>query len=153
MDVHAYIRKLVYAALTVVSFSLCAETPTVRGYWREPSGSVLRIARCQERLCVEIVALAPGEQADVVDAHNPDPALRGRLLCGLRIGVGFIESDLQHAQEGHLYDPRSGRTYRGTMTAEGDVLKLRGFVGIKLFGRTETWTRTRPSASQCQRQQ
>lgn len=27
------------------------------------------------------------------------------------------------------------------MTAEGDVLHLRGYLGIKLFGRTETWTR------------
>ncbi len=149
---HACTRKLVFAALTLASFSLCAETATIRGYWLEPAGAVLRIARCQDRLCVEIVALGPGEHAGV-DLHNPNPALRGRPLCGLRIGVDFVESDSQHAQEGHLYDPRSGRTYRGAMTAEGDVLKLRGFVGIELLGRTETWTRTRPTASHCQQQQ
>lgn len=148
---HGGIRKLVLAALTVASFSLYAESATVRGYWLEPSGSVLRIDRCQERLCIEIVALGPGEHAGV-DVHNPNPSLRARPLCGLRIGEDFVESDAQHAHDGHLYDPKSGRTYRGTMTAEADVLKLRGFVGIKLLGRTETWTRTWPVAGHCQPQ-
>jgi uncharacterized protein (DUF2147 family) len=145
------IPKLLLVALTVASFSLRAEPATVSGYWREPKGSVLRIARCEDKLCVEIVALSPTDRAEV-DLHNPDPALRGRPLCGLRIGGGFMESDSEHADGGHLYDPRSGRTYRGSMTVEGDQLKLRGFVGIKLFGRTETWERTRPLANHCQRQ-
>jgi uncharacterized protein (DUF2147 family) len=35
------------------------------------------------------------------------------------------------------------------MTAEGDELHLRGYVGFKLFGKTETWTRTSPSDATC----
>lgn len=147
------IPKLVCVALTAVSFSLHAETAavpatvpaTVQGDWREPSGAVLRIARCQDKMCIEVVALAPGNHPHV-DVHNPNANLRGRSLCGLRIGA-FVENDPQHA-EGYLYDPKSGRRYSGSMTAEGDQLKLRGYVGIKLFGRTEIWTRvgtlTRP---------
>jgi uncharacterized protein (DUF2147 family) len=42
---------------------------------------------------------------------------------------------------GHLYDPKSGHTYRGTIVAEGDALKLHGYIGVSLFGRTETWQR------------
>ena len=145
------IRKLVCVALTLVPFALRAETATVRGYWLEPSGSVLRIARCENKLCIYVVALSPGDHPDV-DVHNPDRKLRGRRLCGLRIGEDFIEKDTRHADGGYLYDPKTGRTYRGSMTAEGDRLELRGYVGIKLFGRTETWARARPIASSCRRQ-
>jgi uncharacterized protein (DUF2147 family) len=145
-------RILVYLALTAVSFTLRAGTGAVRGYWLEPKGSVLRIERCQEKLCVEIVALSPGDRPHV-DVHNPDRTLRTRPLCGLRIGEDFVEKDSSRAESGHLYDPRSGRTYGGAMTAEGDLLKLRGYVGIELFGRTETWTRVQQVAHPCQRQQ
>ncbi len=149
---HRHVKpEIIFLALILASFGLRAETATVRGYWREPSGSVLRIARCEDGLCIQIVALSPRAHAGV-DVHNPDPRLRGRRLCGLRIGAGFVEQDSQHAGGGHIYDPRTGRTYHGSMTAQGDRLKLRGFVGISLFGRTETWTRAGPVVSPCERQ-
>ena len=37
--------------------------------------------------------------------------------------------------------PGAGNTYRGTLWVEGDKLKLCGYVGVPLFGRTETWQR------------
>ena len=70
--------------------------------------------------------------------------MRERPLCGLRIGTGFVEVDPQHARAGHVYDPKSGRTYSGEMRAEGNLLHLRGYVGLPIFGRTETWTRAAP---------
>ena len=148
---HRRIPKLVWAALTAVSVSVHAANAVVQGYWREPSGAVLQIARCEGTLCVEIVALSAANHPHV-DVHNPNPALRSRSLCGLRIGAGFFQSDPQHAQGGHLYDPRTGRTYRGSMTAEGDRLMLRGYIGIKLLGRTEIWTRAGTIARPCQPQ-
>ena len=43
---------------------------------------------------------------------------------------------------GWVYDPESGSTYKAEMQLNGpDVLKLRGFIGMSWFGRTETWTR------------
>lgn len=118
-----------------------AQVSTVRGYWRTPGGSVLRIARCDRRLCVMIARLA-GQTHPITDTHNPDPRLRSRALCGLRIGEGFLEIDPQHARDGHLYDPKNGRTYSGQMTAAGNLLYLRGYVGLPIFGRTEIWVRT-----------
>ncbi len=121
-----------------------AQAPSVLGYWRTPSGAVTLVAPCGPKLCVEIAALAAGHHPRA-DVHNPDPKLRSRPLCGLRIGKGFVEVDPRHARGGHLYDPKSGRTYSGQMTAEGHRLRLRGYVGLPLFGRTETWVRaTRP---------
>lgn len=120
----------------------------VSGYWQEPSGAVIQIAQCAEGLCLNIVALSPGDHPHT-DVHNPDEKLRGRTLCGLRVGQDFTQTDALHADGGHIYDPRSGRTYSGSMTAQGDTLKLRGYLGIQLLGRTETWTRVRRRYAPC----
>jgi uncharacterized protein (DUF2147 family) len=118
-----------------------AQPPTVLGYWQIPSGSVILITPCSNHtLCLEIAKLV-ARNHPVTDTSNPDPKLRNRPLCGLRVGEGFVEVDPQHARGGHLYDPGSGRTYSGQMTADGNLLHLRGYWGLPIFGTTETWVR------------
>jgi uncharacterized protein (DUF2147 family) len=133
-----YIPFILCAALAAAGAH--AQAPTVLGYWREPGGSVILISQCGQALCVRIVMLSSRSPA-ATDRRNPDPKLRGRALCGLEIGDGFVKVDAQHARGGHLYDPRTGRTYSGQMTAEGNLLHLRGYVGLPIFGRTATWAR------------
>jgi uncharacterized protein (DUF2147 family) len=132
---------ILWAALAAASAQ--AQAPTIRGYWREPGGSIVHIAPCGRELCIEIAAVRAGNHP-MTDVHNSDPGLRQRPLCGLRIGAGFVEVDPQHARGGHLYDPRSGRTYSGQMTAAGGSLELRGYVGLPMFGRTQIWVRVSP---------
>jgi uncharacterized protein (DUF2147 family) len=44
---------------------------------------------------------------------------------------------------GDIYAPESGKTYSSYMYLKDiNTLKVRGYVGISLFGRTETWTRS-----------
>jgi uncharacterized protein (DUF2147 family) len=134
-----YFPFILFAALAVAGAH--AQTSTVTGYWREPGGSIIRIAPCNHQLCVEIAWL-PARKRALTDVRNPDPRLRTRPFCGLRIGEGFVEVDPQHARDGRLYDPRSGHTYGGEMTAEGNLLHLRGYIELRIFGRTQTWVRT-----------
>ncbi len=44
---------------------------------------------------------------------------------------------------GHVLDPSSGKTYKVTaqLTDHGRKLKVRGYIGISLFGRTQVWVR------------
>jgi len=42
-----------------------------------------------------------------------------------------------------VYDPKSGKTYSCKMTLKGDKLDIRGFVGVSLIGRTDTFTRVK----------
>lgn len=133
------------AALTAAAATAHAQAPAVRGYWQTPSGDIIRIDPCGRELCLEIAALSRGKHP-LTDTRNPDPKLRSRALCGLRIGEGFVQVDPQHARDGHLYDPKSGRTYNGRMTVAGNLLQLRGYVGLSMFGRSETWARaSRPA--------
>ena len=110
------------------------------GDWKSPTGSVIRVYKCDADLCLKIVSLPPGAP-ESSDQLNPDASLRNRPLCGLVIGTGFHIKDTGHAEGGRLYDPKSGHTYKGTITADGDSLKLHGYVGISMLGRTETWQR------------
>lgn len=44
--------------------------------------------------------------------------------------------------EGTVVDPENGKEYKGKIWAVGnDKLRLRGFIGISLLGRTEGWVR------------
>lgn len=76
-----------------------------------------------------------------IDRENPDPALRGRAIEGLEIIRDFKFDGDRRWNDGEIYDPENGKTYSSKMwlTDEG-TLKVRGYVGISLFGRTTEWT-------------
>ena len=76
------------------------------------------------------------------DVLNPDPALRDRLLMGLTIMDGFKPAGDGKWKGGRIYDPNSGKTYKCKLTlVDADTLELRGYIGISLLGRTESWSR------------
>jgi|HubBroStandDraft_2_1064218.scaffolds.fasta_scaffold862748_1 uncharacterized protein (DUF2147 family) len=102
---------------------------------------------CGEKtLCTKLIQVAdPGSR----DGKNPDRSLKSRLLCGLGLGKDFEMIDSSHARGGKIYDPDSGNTYDATMVSDGSQLKLRGYVGVPLFGRTEVWHRTDAHVAVC----
>lgn len=75
-----------------------------------------------------------------VDRENPDPRLRATPIIGLRIVQGFRFRDGEW-QDGTIYDPNNGKTYKCRMWFEGETLKVRGFIGFSLLGRSTSWTR------------
>ena len=74
------------------------------------------------------------------DKKNPTASLRQRALLGLNLLTDFSFDDGTYSG-GEVYDPESGKTYDCKMTLQGDQLKVRGYVGISLFGRTEYFQR------------
>jgi uncharacterized protein (DUF2147 family) len=76
------------------------------------------------------------------DIHNPDPSNRARPIIGLVMMSGFVKKSDTHWENGTIYDPRNGSTYSCTLDLDGpDRIKVHGFIGISLLGRTEIWTR------------
>jgi uncharacterized protein (DUF2147 family) len=131
--------------LILASMMLFATPPSaIYGYWETPTHTVLRIEPCGQDqghdICLRVAKLPPDAPA-THDIYNPDKTLRTRPLCGLVVGTGFHDDGAGKLSGGHLYDPKSGHTYQGTINLVGDALYLRGYIGISLFGRSETWKR------------
>lgn len=145
----AWMLSLTAFLLLAQPAAIVAAPVGVLGDWKEPGGSVIRVAPCNAGICLWLVAISRTAPAST-DIHNPDPSQRNRSLCGLKIGSGFSSRDADHAAGGTLYDPKSGKTYRGQMTVIGGTLELRGYVGIPLFGRSEAWTRPSEPVKPCQ---
>ena len=74
------------------------------------------------------------------DLKNPNPSLRERDLLGSELFTNFIYKDGTY-EDGKIYDPESGKTYDCKMSFNGKSLKVRGYIGISLFGRTEIFER------------
>ena len=130
------------AALLIFAAAARAETPV--GLW-ETGESHIEVYHCGDLLCGRIVALDdPLDLAGKprVDTNNPDPALRTRPIMGMDLIAGFSRKSDRKWVGGTIYDPRDGKTYKCKMTLRKDgTLKVRGYVGVSLFGKTVVWNR------------
>lgn len=81
-------------------------------------------------------------RGDILDSKNPDKGEAQKKLTGKVIlrDLAFDEDD--EYKGGKIYDPESGKTYSCKATRERNGnLKMRGFIGVSLLGRTTEWTR------------
>jgi uncharacterized protein (DUF2147 family) len=78
------------------------------------------------------------------DTKNPDPKLRVRPKMNLVILTDLAYKGGKDYEKGRIYDPKSGKTYSCQASlADNNTLKLRGYIGVSLIGRTSEWTRTK----------
>jgi uncharacterized protein (DUF2147 family) len=155
------------AALLLVALALtspasgASEAPgnrDIRGLWVDHRDAAQRkvavwIDDCDGLLCGHIYWLkkplsAGGEPKR--DKHNPDAALRDRPLCGLTILSGFRRAEDGAWSGGRIYNANDGRTFSSTIRLEPDgSLKIRGYVGITVFGKTVTWVQPKEALVRC----
>jgi uncharacterized protein (DUF2147 family) len=83
------------------------------------------------------------------DPQDPDPRcvhcegeMKDRPLMGLRILWGLWKDGDQWSG-GKILDPDNGKTYKCYIAVEdgGKKLRVRGFIGFSLLGRTQYWLR------------
>ncbi|MES2678960.1 MAG: DUF2147 domain-containing protein [Bacteroidota bacterium] len=73
-----------------------------------------------------------------VDKNNPDKASKMMPLMGLKLLKNFVFDDGEW-NDGTIYDPLNGKTYSCVIKYRDGKLDLRGYIGISLIGRTQTW--------------
>ncbi len=83
----------------------------------------------------------PGDPADPVCDRCDGPEKNQRIL-GMTILKNF-KRDGDEWDGGTILDPRSGSVYNSELWLEdgGRKLKVRGYIGISLLGRSVTWLR------------
>ena len=135
---------LVAALALAVPLRASAASPV--GLWYAEGGAAqVAIELCGAELCGRVVWLrSPLDEdgCDLLDRNNPDPSLRDRKVEGLEVLRGLVPQADGTWANGRIYDPASGNTYTCRLALEGnDRVRLRGYVGIPLIGRTTTWIR------------
>jgi uncharacterized protein (DUF2147 family) len=67
---------------------------------------------------------------------------KGQKIIGMTIAKGLKKNGNKY-DGGEILDPDNGKIYKCKMTLDeaGDKLEVRGYIGISLIGRSQTWLR------------
>jgi uncharacterized protein (DUF2147 family) len=68
-------------------------------------------------------------------------AKRSNTLHGTNIIAGFEAAGENQFERGIIYDPTTGKSYKGRIVIKGSVMELRGYIGSPVFGKTVIWRR------------
>ncbi len=136
----------VFAACNSVYGKPAANPDAVVGYWLTEGGKAkIQIYKNGEKYFGKIVWVEkPNDEngKPKLDRNNPDKNLRNRPIVGLLLLRNFKHAGKNVWDGGNIYDPESGKDYSCTMTLLSEnKLEVRGYVGISLLGRSQTWTR------------
>ncbi|MBP3942212.1 DUF2147 domain-containing protein [Sphingobacteriaceae bacterium WQ 2009] len=140
-------KALFTSLLTLlITASIFAQTDPIIGKWQNPSGEGrVEITKRADKYYGKLYWLKePNNEKGQLkkDFRNPDKNLQSRTIQGLEILTDFNKTGKNLYEGGKIYDPKTGKTYSSKLTLkDANRLDVRGFVGISLMGRTETWKR------------
>jgi len=141
-------RKFLMVLVALILGTAARADTSPIGIWLTESGSgQVEIAPCGTTLCGKIVWLKEpltdkGEPK--TDGNNPNEAQRQRPILGLAMLEGFAPATSGGWDGGTIYNPEDGKTYKCVLALDDpDRLRVRGYVGIPLLGKTQIWTRVR----------
>lgn len=138
---------LVLIGLSAFSTLQQNEEDAIIGIWKNGEGTgMIRIYKNGEKYQGRIVWLKEPNDPETgqpkLDKNHPDETVRSRPVMGLINTWGFQYKGKKVWDEGKIYDPKNGNTYDCTIKMkDNNTLEVRGYIGVSLIGRTDTWTR------------
>ena len=142
MSVRVHITlRLIVVLLNVAAITVSADTlaSDIVGVWDTGDGAHVEIYERDGKYHGKFLYFYDEPPAGGVDAKNPDPALRNRSLVGTDFLLNFEFTD-QKWKHGRIYNPENGKLYKADLELRGDELKVRGWIGFRLLGRTVEWS-------------
>jgi uncharacterized protein (DUF2147 family) len=145
-------KNLAVACLLAgAAFAAAAQATSPAGVWRTIDDSTKK-----DKSLVRIVetgGVYTGKVEKFLDPESPKDAVckdcsddrKDKPILGMTIIRNMKQSadDKAQFEGGDILDPNNGKVYQSKMKLidNGSKLEVRGFVGISLLGRTQTWVR------------
>ena len=151
----SFFKLATLAAAVSLSAAAWAATaggePSASGLWEqvdENTGKAESWFRISEKDGVYIGQIVktfpkPGEEpADKWLCAKCEGEERNQPVLGMSLIKGMRRNGLDY-ENGTIMDPRDGSVYKAVMqvSPDGKQLKVRGYLGFVLLGRTQTWNR------------
>lgn len=145
--------KIVVAAFLFITTSLVfADVLSPVGTWKtidDVSGkpkSIIQVSVSSGRLYGRVARIYPGPGQD---QNLLCTACKGSKHNQRIVGMTILENLKQNPKDpnewvdGKILDPKTGKIYRCNLkvVAGGQRMTVRGYIGVSLFGRTQTWIR------------
>jgi uncharacterized protein (DUF2147 family) len=139
-------KSTILALTLILSISLQAQS--VLGKWKTiddvtgKAKSIVEIYEQDGKVFGKVVKiLTPGRENAVCDkceGVNKDKPILGLII------LKNLTKDGDEWEDGEILDPNNGKTYSCYITLEDkDKLKVRGYIGFSVIGRTQYWYRVK----------
>ncbi|TFW10325.1 DUF2147 domain-containing protein [Oxalobacteraceae bacterium OM1] len=143
------ILGMTIAAAAFASFGAAAQQASPVGVWKtidDASGkpkALIRITdnRGEYRGKIEKLYREPGEDPNP-KCEKCEGNLKDQPVLGMTILIG-MKQDGDEWNGGKILDPANGKVYNSKMSLaeNGKKLNVRGYIGVPMLGRTQTWVR------------
>lgn len=139
-----------FLAISTTSFNYRfqqEDSNAIVGVWKTGEGNAMvRIYKNGEKYQGKIVWLKEPNDPETgkpkLDKNHPEETSRIRPILGLVNIWGFTFMEKNLWEDGNIYDPKNGNTYSCSIKMiNSKTLEVRGYIGVALLGRTDTWTR------------
>ena len=151
------IRKGILGLLLSLA-SVTAFSATIEGFWHsidDKTGEKLSIIEIRKDTNNEYNGTivyrypVPGAKA-LSHCTKCTGALKNKPILGMQLLTG-LKDDPNKANayiDGRIVEPKTGKQYKGkaNLSSDGKRLRMRGYMGVSVLGRTVVWIRTDKAA-------
>jgi len=135
-----------FLTLVLLTITISVNSQSIFGKWHstnEETGeidSVIEVYKKQEKAFAKIIDIKNSERKNAVCDLCKDKN-KNKPILGLNILTG-LEQDGEEWSGGTILDPRNGKVYKCYIhLVHKNKLKIRGYLGLAVFGKTAYWQR------------
>jgi uncharacterized protein (DUF2147 family) len=140
--------KKSFFTISLLFFTFVFYSQSITGKWKtidDETGQAKSIVEIYEKS-----GKIYGKVLEILEVKNRDRVCenctgtdKNKPILGMTVIKGLTKDD-QEYNSGKILDPKNGKLYKCYITLESkDKLKVRGYIGISIFGRTQYWYRVK----------
>lgn len=139
-------RKEIFTIALLFLLSISTQAQTVIGKWKtidDETGqpkSIVEIYEKSGKIYGRVIEILDKEHKKSV-CSNCSGDDKNKPILGMVVIKGLSKQGNEY-RSGKILDPKNGKLYKAIVALESkDKLKVRGYIGISLLGRTQYWYR------------